>query len=76
MSQKQQEMKEKYLKQAVRSLQTTLEKEENDPAAQLVGSHLVRLMSESTQSQLPFEISDSDTLDDDVSVTESVVDEE
>ena len=74
--QKQQETKEKYLKQAVRSLQKTLEKGENDPAAQLVESHLVRLMSGSAQSQLPFEVSDSDTSDDDESVSESVVDEE
>ena len=74
--QKQQETKEKYLKQAVRSLQKTLEKGENDPAAQLVKSHLVRLMSGSAQSQLPFEVSDSDTSDDDESVSESVVDEE
>ena len=53
-----------------------LEKKENDPAAQLVESHLVRLMSGSTQSQLPFEVSDSDTSDDDALVAESEVDEE
>ena len=60
---KQQEKKENYLKQAVRSLKMTLEKGGNDPAAQLVESHLVRLMSGSTSSQLQFEVSESDTSD-------------
>ena len=74
--QKQQERKEESLKQAVRSLKMTLEKGEDDPAAQLVESHLIRLMSGSAQPQLPFEVSDSEASDEEASVTESVIDEE
>ena len=74
--QKQQERKENYLKKAMKSLTMTLEKEENDPAVKLVESHLVRLLSGSTQSQIPLEVSESDTSDEDASVIESVVDGE
>ena len=54
----------------------TLENGGNDSAAQLIESHIVRLMSGYTQSKLPFEVSESDMSDEEALVTDSVINEE